>query len=679
MGLAAIDRVESQSLEESLPPVAVETEQVSDRFPSLQEQVAVASFCAVNLLLAKLILSLDFFAAIGELLPRIWAVLLIALSTVSLAFCFPPLLAAAIRDARNARFSVEVAKALIATLATFATIFALFFDFSRLSHHLLYESIPWLMLALTLEQYLFLLIEQQALENSGFSLLRLCKKVRRLEPYPDHAPVEALVAADVVKPGELFKLGTAEIVPCDGIIIEGTAELRERRYSGLPVPKFKSKGHRVYAGSEVMRGEILCEAAALSDDSTITSFTHVLNERIRQTNDKFELAESIETRLGLVLVAVAVCLGTYVSGAGQDLGVVATVLACVLSFALLLRAPRIWAHLPGLIHTTAFRRGMLFKDSEVVGDLSRVQNLVVDFRLMTPPGLLSVAAFDLIDERVDAQALYSVLLVLFGNSEEERSLVITEYLRSKVTVPALHKVSDLRIYDTRGISGNVGGIDFSIGSEAFLIERGVHLQPSEIASEHDGNEYLYVAMQDEIVARFVLAPHFTLDAQAMRNRLAELGVRSMLCSPDGADDIDKVGKRAGFELASIFGGLATEQFKERVESNSPAALLCAGERSEPEVVKAAAVTLRYFDDVRWNLEGADVLLLNQELSRISEMFLIARLSRSVRIIGLLVLGLALSTALGVMVWGVAAPSIIASVLILGVLLASLNHFRLLLP
>lgn len=679
MGLAAVDEVTSRPQnEDSLAQNLPVTEIVADHFPSLREQVYVASFAALNLLLAKVAISLQYFSAVQYQLTFLWAVLLVSLSTLSFAFCFPPLLAAAIKHVRNGYFSVEAAKALVLALSAFALVFALFFDFPRLQHQYLYEALPILILALTVEQYLFVLFERQAADNSDFSLLRLCQKVRRLEPYPDHAPVEALVSADVIKPGELFKLGVGEFVPCDGIIIEGLVELRERRYSGMPVIKFKGKGHKVFAGSEIVQGEILCEAAALADDSTITSFTHILNERIRQNNDKFDDARLIESRSGLILVAIGVCLATYVSGAGANIGVVAGTLACVLSAALLLRAPRIWAYLPGLIHTTAFRKGMLFKDSTVVDKLAGLKNFVVDFNLRSPPGRVSIQALEIVDERIEREALLSVLLALFGGSEDEFYIEATDFLRGQLRKPSLHKASEVRIYEGRGLSGIVGGVEFTVGSEAFLIERGVYLQASEVMNPGESESYVYIAMQDEVVARFKVAGHFTADGRYLRNRLNDLGVRGLLCSLDTAEEVDKSGKRAGFELASIFGGLNEEQYLDKMRASAPAALL-VGDLTPPSVMKASAATISFFDDVRWNLDRSDVVLLNPSLARVSEMFLIARLSRSVRMTGMLLLAIAFFVAAGLAVWGFAAAGLIAPILILGLLLAYLNHFRLLLP
>jgi hypothetical protein len=70
----------------------------------------------------------------------------------------------------------------------------------------------------------------------------------------------------------------------------------------------------------------------------------------------------------------------------------------------------------------------------------------------------------------------------------------------------------MREYQGRGICGIVHGVELSIGSEDFLVERGIMVQPSdgtgESYSANDGVEKIVlVAIDDDIVARF----HITLD------------------------------------------------------------------------------------------------------------------------------------------------------------------------
>jgi hypothetical protein len=64
-------------------------------------------------------------------------------------------------------------------------------------------------------------------------------------------------------------------------------------------------------------------------------------------------------------------------------------------------------------------------------------------------------------------------------------------------------VLDLREYPGRGICGTIHGVELSIGSEDFLVERGIMVQPTDSGVEHEhGEPLLMVAIDDDVVARF---------------------------------------------------------------------------------------------------------------------------------------------------------------------------------
>jgi hypothetical protein len=65
-------------------------------------------------------------------------------------------------------------------------------------------------------------------------------------------------------------------------------------------------------------------------------------------------------------------------------------------------------------------------------------------------------------------------------------------------------VLDLREYEGRGVCGSVKGVEISIGSEDFIVERGIMLQPSDIVTPAADERVLLVAIDNDVIARFWL-------------------------------------------------------------------------------------------------------------------------------------------------------------------------------
>jgi hypothetical protein len=69
---------------------------------------------------------------------------------------------------------------------------------------------------------------------------------------------------------------------------------------------------------------------------------------------------------------------------------------------------------------------------------------------------------------------------------------------------ASERVLDLREYEGRGTCGAVKGVEISVGTEDFIVERGIMLQPSDIVATSPGEGVLLVAIDNDVIARFWL-------------------------------------------------------------------------------------------------------------------------------------------------------------------------------
>ncbi|HIE63880.1 MAG TPA: cation-translocating P-type ATPase [Candidatus Poseidoniales archaeon] len=100
-------------------------------------------------------------------------------------------------------------------------------------------------------------------------------------------PVEALNLGDVVE------IRSGEIVPVDGIIIEGSGAIDRAPLTGEPIPISISVGDRVEAGLVLVRGPVIVRAEASGDDTRLASLIELVRKyreqptRTQSTIEKF--------------------------------------------------------------------------------------------------------------------------------------------------------------------------------------------------------------------------------------------------------------------------------------------------------------------------------------------------------------------------------------------------------
>lgn len=100
---------------------------------------------------------------------------------------------------------------------------------------------------------------------------------------------ETLVPLAEVKIGDIIRVRSGSMIPVDGTVKSGSAEVNEASMTGESIPQMKADGMTVYAGTVVEEGSIDIEASKLSDDSRI----HNIIELIENSED---LKSSVQTK-----------------------------------------------------------------------------------------------------------------------------------------------------------------------------------------------------------------------------------------------------------------------------------------------------------------------------------------------------------------------------------------------
>lgn len=592
-------------------------------FPSPGDQLYISSFALVNIVLARLMFTGSIVAPIPAPLLVFWGTVNALLGVLVLGFCLPSLYAQAAADLKRVYFSLAVLKAIALSALGLILASGLILEQSYLQGASFYDSVIFVAWAMSAEEWLRGRFSEWLGVNVGFRLSGLAPRVRRLEPYPNHEPVESECPASELRAGELFRIAKGAVIPCDGLVVEGSAELLEVRTSGSEASKYKTKGHKVFAGSRMVGGELLCEAVCKAEESMITSFADDLATRMTAEQQQQLVSEIWETRFSIVLLFAAMGLGAYQYGIGAGISGALNVAAAILAIGFIVRCSFLVSSVGMLALSHAFYAGMRVRTARVLRTLAKAKNVIVDFVAPFPHEYYFVKGFEVVDQRVDREGLVHVLLNIIGSSDEQRNEAITDYLRKSVTGTVTHRITDPRAYEGRGISAIVGGVEFSVGTEDFLIDRGVYLQASELVPLQPNQVCLYVAMRDELVAHLTLERRPVADANAFQQGLRAFGLRLMLCSSETPEKADKVGKELGLDLAYIHGDMSPERYIEKIRGQGTSAFLLDA-KSDPVLAREAACTLSFFDEFRWDLDRADVVMMREDLSGLNRVFELVR-------------------------------------------------------
>eukprot|EP00501_MAST-03F_sp_TOSAG23-6_P000968 GSMAST32.ASY1.ANO1.1004.1 assembled CDS len=179
-------------------------------------------------------------------------------------------------------------------------------------------------------------------------------------------------------------------IPCDGLVVKGSAQVDESRVTGEPllVAKNKKLQSRVQSGSVVQFGFLVVEAEAVVKDS-FRSKINDLVATIQSTKSHTQsLVDMFASWYTPIIIIIAIFVSLYQHNFTQFLVIIVAGCPCAIVGA----APMVWATSVAIL---AKRYKLLVKSSEALSNLASITSVGVD-----KTGTITNGEFKVIDMKV---------------------------------------------------------------------------------------------------------------------------------------------------------------------------------------------------------------------------------------------------------------------------------------
>lgn len=306
--------------------------------------------------------------------------------------------------------------------------------------------------------------------------------------------------------GDSITLQPGDVVPVDGRVTSGSIGLDERVLSPISHFRIREEQELLHAGSTVVAGSANISALSTIDNSCLAQLQSVIAPIVDESSESLRREDAKASRwsaLAIAFFAATVAISwnerthDYVHsllGAG----------AVLLIGSICQVGEYLYGQRRALVREW-LERGYLLGFASSARELASVTRVESDPSRSGTGSLVRATFIEVLDDRLDRSALCGFLVSLLGRAEDRTFLAAAEYCRRHASSISVDRALELREYPHRGMSGVVHGIELSVGSEDFLLERGIMMQPSESTSdEEQGSCSLLVAIDDDVVARLWL-------------------------------------------------------------------------------------------------------------------------------------------------------------------------------
>jgi Cu2+-exporting ATPase len=548
-----------------------------------------------------------------------WASLLLTLPVV--LYSAAPFFQRAWRDLRLRRLGMDVPVALGVGSAFAASLWATLTD----GPEVYFDSVTMFVFFLLGGRYLEMIARQKAVRGVEELGKALPSFAERLAGWPGESAGERVPTSQLVA-GEVLRVRPGEVIPVDGVVVEGRGEANESLLTGESMPVPKAVGDRVTGGSINVSSPLLVRVEQVGDATRLAAIRRLMDRAATEKPRIATLSDRVAAYFIVTLLVLAAGTGVawYLIDPSRALWIFVSVLVVACPCALSLATPTALT----VATDTLARMGVLVTRGHAIETLARASHFVFD-----KTGTLTLGKMRVEEVRALGTVSAERLVVLAAAIEQGSAHPVAAGLRAAVGDVVLPPVAELVAETGQGMHGVVDGERLWIGRPAWVASAAGAEMPVALADfAASGGTVILLARRGCGLGLFRLADSLREDAPAIARRLAGEGVELSLLSGDAQAVVDAVAIRLG--IGDARGGLDPQGKQQAIvemqrDRKAVVAMVGDGVNDAPVLAQAhVSVAMGGGTDLARN--QADIVLLNERFGSLAEGIVLAR--KTLRII-----------------------------------------------
>jgi len=568
-------------------------------------RLGLAGLATMQVMMFAVALYSTWFGDMEDMYRQLFRWVSLIVATPVLLYSAQPFYSNALRNLRTRTLGMDVPVSIALLGAYTASAYATMTG----TGEVYFESISMFTFFLLFGRYLELRARKKTSELSA----NMAKLIPNMALRVSEDNSEKLVPTKQLKINDYVIVKSGEVIPCDGIIMNGETSVDESMLTGEFLPIVKSVDSDVYTGSLNVEQTITVCVTKTHKHNLISEIIRLQNSAQSSKPQISILADQISRYFVLALLIISA--GTYLFWLSYEpekaFWVTLSVLVATCPCALSLATPT------ALTCATSFlsQRGILIRKEHVLESLTKVDEVAFD-----KTGTLTKGAFTLTNIKSDGEFTEDELLRTATSLEQHSTHPIATAFKSN---------KDKIKFDTTenhiglGISGLIGDDSYKIGSAKFT---------KQISVESDSKDIVvYLTKNSKLIARFYIQDEMRDNVATTLDYIAESGLAVTLLTGDSENNTEKVtadlaitNKRTSQSPESKLAYINEQQ------ANNKMMLMVGDGVNDAPVLSAATVSVAMGEGSDLAKNSADVVLLSTDF--IAMKYMLATATKTYKII-----------------------------------------------
>lgn len=416
------------------------------------------------------------------------------------------------------------------------------------------------------------------------------------------------IAVDEVRIGDLLLVRGGDLIPVDGTMMEGIAEVDESALTGEPLNKNKQPGDQLLSGSVNVNGALVMRADRVSQESQYAKIVRLVKKAQEEKAPIQRLADRYAiffTPLALLMALV----GFLVTGEPTTaLAVLVVATPCPLILATPL------AIICGI--NRAADSGIIVKGGASLEQVASTKAALFDKTGTITFGKPALEKVVPLGEEKEEQILYYAAIIEQFSSHLVAKAILEKASQTFSSLPLPEQFHEI---PGQGVEGIFQGSKYRIGSRQFL---GNWDKKEVIHRYYEENKLLiFVVKDNKCLGILVLSDHIRPNAPQTIESLYQLGVeRVIMVTGDSKKNAETVARQTG--IKEVEGELLPEQKVEivkKIKANfSPVLMIGDGINDAPALASATVGMAMGAYGTAISAEAADIVFLVDDLGKVVE-------------------------------------------------------------
>ncbi|HEY0668297.1 MAG TPA: heavy metal translocating P-type ATPase [Sphingobacteriaceae bacterium] len=428
--------------------------------------------------------------------------------------------------------------------SAFNTINPEFWHIRGIHPHVYYEAASVIIAFILLGK----LLEERAKSNTSSAI----KKLMGLSPKTVRVLIdgkEQEISIASVEKGNTIIVRPGEKLPVDGVVISGSSYVDESMITGEPIPVFKEKSGKVFAGTVNQKGSFQFQAEKVGSETLLAHIIKMVQEAQGSKAPVQKLVDKVAGIFVPVVMGISILtFATWMLVGGENafthaLLTSVTVLVIACPCALGLATPT--AIMVGV--GKGAENNILIKDAESLELAHKVNAVILDKTGTITEGKPVVTAL-IWDIDTESESKYkSILYSLETNSEHPLADAVIKNLETK----PIHRIelSDFESITARGVSGRFDNEKYLVGNRPLITDNVIKVSPflSEQAEilQHQANTVIYFANSEKVLAVIGIADKVKSSSKEAIKSLQDLNIEIFMLTGDNNQSAAAIAREVG--------------------------------------------------------------------------------------------------------------------------------------